>query len=293
MAHARRQRRSDIAAGYGNIIKHLRKTAMEQEALLYAYGIVPAGSVQPEEDLRGLDGTAVGLLPIGEVAAVIGLLPAEVYSDDALNARLDDLDWVGERGVAHERVLDWFAERGPIVPLSLFSLHRDAERLTARIAADAQAFADTLERLRGHREWGVKLWRRDAEAREGIDQLSPSLQALGKQIEEAPAGRRFLLERKREAMRAEEVRAVSARLAHELFAALRAAASDGAAIPIPPAAGGDRVLLLHAAFLVADDAFADFQRAITAEAGRISGAGFELEFTGPWPPYHFSDIDDG
>lgn len=265
---------------------------MEQQTLLYTYGIVPVDAQRPEDDLRGLEDTPVDVLPVGAVAAVVGRVPATIYSDEALNARLDDLAWVGERGMAHERVLDWFAERGPVVPLSLFSLHRDADRLAARISEDATSFATTLDRLRGSREWGIKLWRHDATAREGIDQLSPSLQALGKEIEAAPAGRRFLLERKREAMRAEEVRAVSARIAHELFAALRRAAADGVTVPIPPASGGERALLLHAAFLVADEAFPAFQKALSVEAGRIAGSGFELEFTGPWPPYHFSDLDD-
>ena len=266
---------------------------MKQEPLLYTYGIVRADTQRPDEELRGVEDTAVDLLIVGAVAAIVGRVPADIYSDDALNARLDDLAWVGERGMAHERVLDWFAERGPVVPLSLFSLHRDSDRLAARITEDAGAFATALDRLTGSREWGIKLWRHDATAREGIDQLSPSLQALGKEIENAPAGRRFLLERKREAMRAEEVRAISARIAHELFAALRRAAADGVTVPIPPAGGGERVLLLHAAFLVTDEAFPAFQAALSDEAGRIKGSGFELEFTGPWPPYHFSELDDG
>src|SRR5690606_33688413 len=97
--------------------------------LVYLYGIVPAEAPDPPDDLVGLEGAPVAVLRTGSVAGVVSEVPEEVYSDDALNSRLDDLAWVGERGLAHERVLDWFAERGPVIPLSLFSLHADRDRV--------------------------------------------------------------------------------------------------------------------------------------------------------------------
>lgn len=268
---------------------------MEQrsDTLVYMYGIVAASAPDPAGELRGLEGEAVELFRVGDLAAIVSEVPAEAYSDDSLNSRFDDLAWIGERGVAHEGVLDWFAERTATIPLSLFSLHASLERLQSRIAAESFDFLQILERLEGKKEWGIKLWRRETEARDGIDRLSPSLQELAAQIEAAPEGKRFLLERKRETMRAEEVRAASKRIAHELFSALRQNADAGAAVQLPATPPSvDRVPLLQAAFLVADSSFEAFQRVVTEEAGRLAGSGFELEFTGPWPPYHFSSLDD-
>ena len=257
------------------------------------YGIVSADAPDPPGELAGLDGCPIELVRVGDLAAIVSEVPHELYSDTALNGRLNDLAWVGERGLAHEGVLDWFSEHTPTIPLSLFSLHTSRERLQSRIAAESFDFIRILERLRGKKEWGIKLWRKDAEAREGIDRLSPSLQELAKQIEAAPEGRRFLLERKRESMRVEELRAVSKRVAHDVFAALRAHADAGATVPLPGTPSSvERVPLLHAAFLVHEASFGGFQQAVTNEAGRLAGSGFELEFTGPWPPYHFSSLDD-
>lgn len=263
------------------------------DTLIYLYGIAPPDAPDPGDELVGIEDRPVRLVRIGEASAIVSALPAAPYQDDALNAQLDDLAWVGARGVAHERVLDWFAERGPVIPLSLFSLHADAERLEARVRAEAGSFRRIFERLRGRKEWGIKLWRRDADAKEGVDALSPSLQALAREIEEAPPGKRFLLDRKRDKMRTEEVRAVSRRVTHELFASLGARADASATVPLPanPPAG-ERVLLLDAAYLVPDTAFGAFQEAVTFEAGRLAGTGFEIEFTGPWPPYHFATQDD-
>jgi hypothetical protein len=150
-----------------------------------------------------------------------------------------------------------------------------------------------LAKLSGRREWGVKLWRTDSEAAAGIDRISASLEALNRQIDESPPGKRYLLERKRETMRAEEVRAASKRIAHELYSRLGEHSSGAVSVALPTGvAGADRTLLLHAAFLVANDSFERFQGALNEEARRLAGTGFTMELTGPWPPYHFTDDDE-
>ncbi len=272
----------------------MRVNDSEVGRILYLYGVVPAEAEEPAAELAGLEGSRVTLLRSGALAAVVGALPAEEYSDAVLDERLGDLRWVGERGIAHERVLDWFLERGPVVPLSLFSLHRDEERVVARVESEAERFAALLERLRGKREWGIKLWRRGDELMRHLDGLSPLLKDLGDEIEKAPPGRRFLLSKKRDAARTEELRSVSRRAGHQVFASLRGEADRAASLTLPASPPeGSRQLLLHAVFLVADDAFPAFQARVGQLARELGGVGFEIEFTGPWPPYHFTEADGG
>jgi hypothetical protein len=264
----------------------------EMETLAYLYGIVPADAPDPPVDLVGIDGGAVRLLRGERVGALASDVSAAEYADDVLDARLSDLAWVGERGLAHERVLDWYAERGPVIPLSLFSLHRDEARARERFEGEAGRYEQSLERLRGHREWGVKLWRDDARLGEHLGELSPAVAALAADIDSAPPGRRFLLEKKRDALRADELRRVSSRVSHEVYARLRGEAERAVTVPIPPAPGqATRTLVLYGAFLVSDARFAAFQRALGELAGAFQPTGFDFEFTGPWPPYHFADPD--
>jgi hypothetical protein len=263
------------------------------ESLVYLYAVVPADT-EPPADLRGLEDGEVRLLPAGDVAAVVSEVPASDYSDETLDSHLSDLSWVGARGVAHERVLDWFLERGPVVPLSLFSLHRGQALVRERFAPESARLAALLESLRGRREWGIKLWRRDEELRRHIDSLSPALRAHAAELASASPGKRFLLEKRMETVRTEELRTVARRVAHQSYAMLQQAAERATTVPIPPAAGDTgRALVLHAAFLVPDDAFTDFQAEVTRIAHEFGSVGFEVEFTGPWPPYHFVEQDAG
>jgi hypothetical protein len=267
-------------------------TRSTPDTLYYLYGIVAADAPDPPPELVGLDGQPVRLLREGSVAAPVSELPRAEYGDEPLDARLADLGWVGERGMAHEQVLDWFAERGPLVPLSLFSLHSDERRVRTRLRAEEERVLALLESLRGRREWRVKLWRRDANVAEHLEELSPTLKALAAEIAVAPPGKRYLLEKKRDAMRADELRQIAERVAHLLFETLREESELAVVIPAPrgaPQTG--RVLTLDTAWLVADGAFAGFQRRLGEVAGEFQPHGFEFEFTGPWPPYHFTDPD--
>lgn len=262
-------------------------------SLVYLYGIVPGDAADPPGDLSGLEGGPVRLLREGELAAAVSDVPATAYADEPLDARLGDLAWVGERGLAHERVLDWFAERGPVVPLSLFSLHRDDARVRARLADEAERVRPLLESLRGRTEWRVKLWRRDSVVAEHLDELSPTLKGLAAEIEQAPPGRKYLLLKKRDSARAEELRRVSERVGQVLFEALREHADRGVIIPATrgaPQTG--HVLTLDSAWLVNEPAFTAFQQRLGELAGEFQPHGFEFEFTGPWPPYHFTESDE-
>lgn len=263
---------------------------MTDRSLVYLYGIVPAATSAPPAALAGLDDGAVRLLPLGELAAVVSDVDGATYAESALDERLRDLAWVGERGLAHERVATWFADRGPIVPFTLFSLHQSEERLRERLAERGAQLRERLQRLTGRREWGIKLWRDEARFAQRVAGLSAPMQALEEEMRTAAPGRRYLLRKKQEALRADESRRVSTEIVRTIHTALAEEAEAARALPLPPAAasGGERELVLHAAFLVAESAFPRFQQRVQELEAAYREAGFAWEFTGPWPPYHFA-----
>jgi hypothetical protein len=263
------------------------------DTLTYLYAVVPGDAPEPPAGLAGIDGAPVRLVRAGGLAAVVSEVAADAYREEVLDARTADLAWMGARGAAHEAVLLHLADRGPVLPLTLFSLYRGEERVRALLETDGERLRRGLERVAGRRQWGVRLWRVDARVGEHLDALSPRLAELAAEIAAATPGRQFLLRKKAEGMRAEELRAVGADAARQAYAALGPLAAEARTLPLSGrAAENGRALVLDAVFLVDEDAFAAFQRGVTAEAHRRGETGFELEFTGPWPPYHFAAADD-
>lgn len=258
--------------------------------LAYLYGIVPATAPDPDPaELRGIEDGPVRLVRVDSVAGIVSDVPAAEFGESVLDARLADVEWVGLRGLAHERVLTWFEDRGAVVPLAPFSLHAGDARVAERLAAQHDRLRGELARLAGRREWGVKIWRDERRFAERVDAISEPLRALAEEAAAATPGRRFLLAKKRDALRAEEGRRVSAELVQGALAQLRSHAVEGKALPIPAVPGArERTLLLHGVFFVAAEQFEAFQRDVQELAARTQGDGFEWEFTGPWPPYHFA-----
>lgn len=264
---------------------------MSSTTLTYIYGVVPPDAAEPPEALRGIDGHAVRLLHGGGVAGIVSEVSADLYAEDTLNARLTDLAWVGERGVAHEGVLTWYADRGTVIPLAPFSLHRDEARVRERLEEDSARYDEVLARLAGRQEWSIKVWRVGERFAEHLDELSPRLRALTDEMRKTTPGRRFLLAKKRDAARAEELRAVSGEVGRQVFEELKERAEASQVLPIPaPVQASERTLALHATFLVREAEFAPFQQRVSVLAARYQPTGFDWEFTGPWPPYHFASV---
>lgn len=268
---------------------------MADDTLLWAYGVVADDTVPAiPATLRGIRGAPVRLVGAGGVSAIASAVPAGEFDEATLERRMTDLEWVGARGQEHERVLTHFADHGPTVPFSPFSLHADEERLAARLADQREVLLRALARLAGKRQWGVRVWREGEAHAAAVGRLSPAVQAADREIASAGPGRRYLLEKKRATLVAEE----GARLLHaHLEEALRqlAAVADGArSLPIARGAtsgatSGARQLVLDAMFLVETARYDEFAAAVNAGAARGAELGARWEFTGPWPAYHFAD----
>lgn len=264
---------------------------MSNATLLYLYGVVSAEAPAPTAEVQGLEGASVRLVRVDDLAAVVSELPLEGYDERTLDTRMSDVQWVGERGLAHERVLTWFVDRGPVVPFTPFSLHHGEEAVTERIRERVALLRDALGRVQGRREWGIKLWRDEERFAERLDAESPVLRELGAELEGASAGRRFLLVKKRDALRTDEARRISHETARAVFRALTDCAVGSRALELPPPiARGPRALVLHAAFLVSDEEYGAFEELVQQLATTYTRKGFDWEFTGPWPPYHFTSI---
>lgn len=254
--------------------------------LVYLYGFVPAGTGPPGADLRGVDDAAVELIEIDGVRAVVSRLPAGDYGAAALEARLEDLAWVGEQGLAHERVVLWFVDHGEIVPARLFSMYAGTASLQGALASRAAAIARTLHSLAGMREWNLKVAYDAAElGRHGGD-VSARLRALDDEIAAAAPGRRYLLAKKRADMLKREVARSARRLADELLASLAQHAARQRVLPLPATDAGGTVVL-SAALLVHRDEEAALRDAAAQQVEALGRVGMIVDFSGPWAAYRF------
>jgi hypothetical protein len=171
----------------------------------------------------------------------------------------------------------------------MFSLFRNREGVSGMLRERREALVRTLDRVRNRQEYGVRLFRIDDALTTHLAELSPRIADLERSAAAASPGQRYLLMRKLETERAEELRRVGSGVAQQSLDTLarHAVASALDALPRRPMDGMAGTAVLNASFLLERSAAEPFRRALTALVEEHEPRGFRFEFTGPWPPYHF------
>jgi hypothetical protein len=255
-------------------------------SLIYLYGFVGADAPEPPASLRGLAGGAVSLVAAGGVRAVIGRVPAEEYAAGSIDERLGDLRWVGEQGLAHERVVAWFVDRVTILPAPLLTLYSTESALAGAAAARADELRAQMRSLEGQREWDLKVTWDPERAQAAAGELSPEIRALEERIAAANPGAAYLLERKRVQLALEHAAAGCRERAERLLDDVAAHARATERLPLPKT-GDDGPVLLYAALLVPRAAEPALIAAVEERRGELERVGMDAKLSGPWAAYRF------
>ena len=257
--------------------------------MIYVYGIVPAktgASGVPE----GIDDADVSVVKEGELAALVSELNGAGYDPETIADSSGDMDWVAPRAKSHDLVLTWASDRGPVIPLPLFtSTFASLDSVRSMLRERAAELKPVLEKVARGREYALRVYRVDAELRAALPRLNEEMAKLKAAADAATPGQRYLLERKLEERSKEELRATSLAIATEIRDTLAGVALETTTSPIPRVtADAPGTMILNAAFLIAPERLRAFQERLTAIVNERQPSGFRFDFTGPWPAYHFA-----
>jgi hypothetical protein len=207
--------------------------------------------------------------------AIVQSVPGSQYGEEALARGLQNLDWVGPRAIAHERVIESFLSAPALLPMQLFTLFKEDARVVEHVRSDRARITRILKRVEKKVEWGVRLTWNEKGMRDKAATKT------------ARSGAEFLA-RKRDILDVNRTRLIAARKSADgLFKSMaRQAAASQRRTSLERAAPGSR-LLLDAAFLVPADKSRAFKSAVRQHAREMRGAGVEVSLTGPWPAYNF------
>lgn len=262
---------------------------MSSARATYVYCLVRSGGVpEVDEAPDGLPGlSSPRILDVDDGLWLVAAdAPLPAYGAEEIEEKLDDLAWVSERALAHERVVEHFLDADALVPFKLFTLFSGDDRAVADVRGRSDRLGAVLERVGGCREWGVR-----ARFRGPRDDQEAS-ESAGDEGEERPASGTEFLRRKKERRDAGRSASRKAREGLEqAFRELSEAAADARRLPIP-AADGPAPVLLDAVFLVPEQDREGFERAVDRVGSSLAERHVDITLTGPWPPYNFVGVDE-
>jgi Gas vesicle synthesis protein GvpL/GvpF len=253
-------------------------------------------------------GGAPRVLPIARHAwLVVADVPVKAFGQDALNQRLQDVEWMSRCGVAHQAVIESFLDSDAVVPMTLFTIFANDERALAEAKKDKARLDASLDRVAGRTEWVVRVLRGDAatsatsatsaaaDGRGGAGTggavpaaVSVATRTRDSGVAAPRSGREFL---QAKVNQRQAVRRAAEETSHAVRALLTALSdvadevSDRTEALTSGALG--TAALLDAAFLVARAAEPRFEQAARRMAQPLADRGFRVSVTGPWPCYSF------
>jgi hypothetical protein len=251
--------------------------------VLYVYAVTRE-PVTP--DTEGVDGTRrFGTVTAGWVSAVFTAVPAEEFSQDVIDRRAGDLEWLGAIGYRHQAVVSDLMKSAAIVPLRAFTLFSSEEALRTYLYENNDMLEAALDRLDGKQEWTLRIELEPEKWSEALTSRVESLRALQGEIDTAAPGKAFLLRKKLE----DEKKRASHAAEQELVAEIERAVLDKLRCETVAESRERR----DGAFpqinvLVNRDEEASLQELHADLGARYEKEGVTLALSGPWPPYTFA-----
>jgi Gas vesicle synthesis protein GvpL/GvpF len=244
---------------------------------LWLYGVMSADAAAAPERY-GVDSVhEIELIRHAGLAALVSAVPLHEYGESGLREALEDLEKLEVLACAHELVLDEALQVGAVVPFRICTIYASPARVEAMLAREREPLTAALRRLRGMAEWGVKGFAVSAEN--------------DAEAGEPASGTEYLARRRDERAAAEDTRQALDAAVGDVHARLRERAAD--AMLSPPQAsqltGREAEMVLNGAYLVADADVDDFHKLVAELDGLHRTDGVQLELTGPWPAYHFTE----
>ncbi|GAB1516185.1 GvpL/GvpF family gas vesicle protein [Actinophytocola sp. KF-1] len=231
--------------------------------------------------MTGVAGEPLRTTGANGLTAVVGTVPLATFGEDALRRNLEDLDWLARVAQAHDAVVAAVARAVPAVPFRMATVYFDDDGVGSLLDGLGEGFRAALARVAGRAEWGVKAVL-DVSGLGGAEPVGAG--------DRPGSGAEYLRRKREHHLARERVDQLAVEHANEIHAALTALAVDACLHrPQSPALSRQRSpMILNAAYLVDNDAVAEFAHEVGRQDERRPGV--ELELTGPWPAYSFASI---
>ena len=247
--------------------------------LIYVFGVTRAGEATDGIIHEGLH-------------AITEVVSEDDFGEESLQKHLTDMAWVTDKVVWHQKQVDAWAARVDVIPFKFGSLFKTADNVRQMIEDKQARFHRILDKIAGHKEWGVKLFYHKDQLGEWLQKSDEHLIEMGEELVSSTPGKAFLLKKQfsREINAAVKAKVNAVRA--EVYEMTQQYAADvQLSDEQPPELSEDqRINALNMALLVEEDQSKACVNAIETIHQSLDGTGMTIECTGPWPAYNFAAI---
>ena len=263
------------------------------ERSFYLYGIVSTGTVNGAvfDGMEGLEnGSSIFSVSCGELSAIVSEMSDPAFSPFQIRSSMRDNEWLKEKVRSHAGVLAEAKQTMTIVPLRFGTVFSTEPEIRDFVLNSESKLIDALSRLKDKSEFGVRVGCDMARLEAMCYSSSRDFDIALSQVSSSVA------EFVRDTISSDEpqlgVEAMMANFAARIHGAL----TDISAYAIHKSGDmnspfEESDVVLNATYLVTIVNEKNFKARIADLATEFAACGISIEVSGPWPPYHFVEID--
>ena len=260
----------------------------------YVYGIMGRINSLPIAQLpeKGIDPTyPVYALPDRAIQAIVSKVSLAEFGQEVLEANLQDLQWLTAKVYAHESIIEAILTHGTLIPMRFCTIFRSESRVREMLGEHYDDFVNTLTRLNGKKEWGLKIFSDGEIIAQRIGEVSDRVKKLEMEMAEKSGGTVYLWKKRLAEAIAAETDRVNIECAQRSHDCLSSHAEESVINPLQGKETTSRKeeMILNGAYLVADERLGAFQAELADLEDEYVALGFSFQVSGPWPPYNFVD----
>lgn len=248
--------------------------------------------------LKGIDNmNEVYVIPYKELEAIVSrILLDEFDSEEIKRKAQENLDWIKEKIVIHEKVVEEAMKRNgkvmSVIPMKFGTIFAGEKSLTKTLDEHYEQFKTALNKLEDKEEWGVKMYLTGkGQIEETIKAESEIIKEIEWKIAGLPEGIAYFHESElKEALSNEVVKKIN-KIKKNIYEELKLNAEDAIECKIleKEITGRLESMILNASYLIKTEMVEEFIQSAERKNKELNPQGFSLEYSGPWPPYYFGE----
>ena len=239
---------------------------------LYVFGIIQTEQADPES-FAGIEGitpeSEIKLLSCGNLTALVSPVQDPHFKPDVMRTSMSDSSWLKDHVRRHADVLAEAQAVQTVIPMRFGCVFSNPSEVKAFVQQREEKLEEALDRLHNRSEFSVRV------RFEG--------HGADAELEGVPAGvADFLKQAARDVEHAPRPDGIADRI-HAHLSRFAGKAVRNTLL--------DAELMMHATYLVTVAGEDEFRGEIRKLSSEFHALGIRIEVSGPWPPYHFVDID--
>ena len=266
---------------------------------LYLYCIKEKTEEHPTFSIKGIDekGEVFALIH-RELEAVVSRVSLEEFTSEEIQKKArEDLNWIKEKAIAHEKVIEEAMRNKDkvlsVIPMRFGTIFKEKTSLEKTLNEDYAKIKEALDKIRGKQEWSLKVYLKDKQKFEqAVKEKNEVIKEKEKEIASLPEGMAFFMEEELKEVISKEMDRELKNIVDVLFESLKKKTADSIRNKIleKDLTGRSEPMVLNAAYLVPEEKIEDFKKEIEDLNQKMQAKGFCLEYGGPWPAYNFTSF---